>query len=96
MVSDFARAKFETHGRGAVVIDEGGAIQTNDGVEREGTVLAYLHERSDLFDRVGRRWPGTTGVAVETYDPTREMVVIHLDKAGELEAYLLPLSEADG
>src|SRR6185369_14677498 len=93
MVSDFAKSKFEIHGRGAVVVDEGGTIETNDGVERRGTVLAYLHERSDLFDRVGRRWPGTTGVAVETYDPTREMVVIHLDKAGELEAYLLPLAD---
>jgi hypothetical protein len=91
MISDFARAKFETHGRGAVVIDEGGALQTHDGVERHGTVMAYLYEASDLFDKVGRRWPGTTGVAVETYDPAREMVVIHLDKAGALEAFLLPL-----
>jgi hypothetical protein len=95
MVSEFARAKFEAHGRGAVVVDEGGAIQTNDGVERHGTVLAYLHERSDLFDKVGRRWPGSTGIAVETYDPAKEMVVIHLDKAGELEAYLLPLVDDD-
>jgi hypothetical protein len=93
MVSEFARAKFATNGRGAVVIDEGGVIQTNDGVERHGTVLAYLYEASDLFDRVGRTWPGTTGVAVETYDPAREMVVIHLDKTGALEAYLLPLLE---
>jgi hypothetical protein len=93
MISDFARAKFEAHGRGAVIVDEGGAIETHDGVERKGVVLAYLYERSPLFERVGRRWPGTTGLAVETYDPSREMVVIHLDKAGELEAYLLPLAD---
>ena len=93
VVSDFARAKFEKHGRGAVVVDEGGVIETHDGVERHGVVLAYLYEASDLFDKVGRRWPGTTGLAVETYDPAREMVVIHLDKSGALEAYLLPLSD---
>jgi hypothetical protein len=92
-VSAFARAKFNRHGRGAVVVDEGGVIQTHDGAEHRGVVLAYLYEASDLFDKVGRRWPGTTGVAVETYDPAREMVVIHLDKAGALEAYLLPLAE---
>ena len=92
-VSEFARAKFARHGRGAVVVDEGGAVRTSDGVEREGTVMAYLYEGSDLFDKVGRRWPGTTGLAVETYDPSREMVVIHLDKAGQLEAYLLPLAD---
>lgn len=91
MVSEFAKAKFDVHGRGAVVIDEGGAVSTADGAEREGTTLAYLYEGSDLFDKVGRRWPGTTGLAVETYDPSREMVVIHLDKAGELESYILPL-----
>ena len=94
VVSDFARAKFEKHGRGAVVVDEGGVIETNDGIERHGVVLAYLYEASDLFDKVGRRWPGTTGLAVETYDPAHEMVVIHLDKAGTLEAYLLPLADA--
>ena len=93
VLSDFARAKYEKLGRGAVVVDEGGAVRTNDGVELEGTVMAYLYEGSDLFDKVGRRWPGTTGLAVETYDPSREMVVIHLDKAGELEAYLLPLAD---
>ena len=91
-ISEFARAKFARHGRGAVVVDEGGAIQTNDGVEHRGVVLAYLYEGSDLFDKVGRRWPGTTGVAVETYDPSQEMIVIHLDKAANLEAYLLPLA----
>lgn len=95
VVSEFARSKFAIHGRGAVVVDEGGAIETNDGVERHGTVLAYLYESSDLFDKVGRRWPGTTGVAVETYDPEREMVIIHLDKAGHLEAYLVPLVDED-
>ena len=42
---------------------------------------------------VPRGWPGTTGLAVETYDPKREMVVIQLDKAGDLEAYLLPLTD---
>jgi hypothetical protein len=92
-VSEFARAKFAKHGRGAVVVDEGGLIQTHDGAEHRGVVLAYLFEGSDLFDKVGRKWPGTTGVAVETYDPANEMVVIHLDKGGALEAYLLPLAE---
>jgi hypothetical protein len=94
-VSEFARAKFERHGRGAVVVDEGGMIETNDGVERHGVVLAYLYEASDLFEKVGRRWPGTTGLAVETYDPSTEMVVIHLDKAANLEAYLVPLVTGD-
>ena len=95
MLTEFARAKFEVHGRGAVVVDEGGSIQTHDGVERGGTVLAYLFEGSDLFDKVGRRWPGTTGIAVQTYDPKKEMVVIHLDKSGELEAYILPMLDED-
>ncbi len=90
VLSEFARSKFEHHGRGAVVIDEGGAVQTIGG-ERRGIALAYLWEGSDLFDQVGRHWPGSTGIAVETYDPTKEMVVIRLDRAGELEAYLLPL-----
>ena len=92
-ISEFARAKFARHGRGAVVVDDGGAIQTNDGAEHSGVVLAYLFEGSDLFDKVGRKWPGTTGVAVETYDPANEMVVIHLDKAGALEAYLVALAD---
>ena len=91
VLSEFARSKFARHGRGAVVIDEGGAVQTVAG-ERHGVALGYLFEGSELFAQVGRRWPGRTKVAVETYDPVREMVVIRLDREGELEAFLLPLA----
>jgi hypothetical protein len=86
----FARAKFAAHGRGAVVIEEGGAVQTLDG-ERYGTTLAYLYEASPLFDQVGRRWPGRTKSAVETYDPETEVIVILLERDGDLDAFLLPL-----
>ena len=90
VLTEFARAKFSKFGRGAVVVQEGGVVQTVAG-EKYGTTLAYLYEASELFAQVGRKWPGTTKVAVETYDPETEMVVIVLDKANNLEAYLLPL-----
>jgi hypothetical protein len=89
----FARAKFAAFGRGAVVIQEGGSVETIDG-ERYGTTLAYLHEASPLFDQVGRRWPGRTKAAVETYDPETEVVVILLERSGDLDAFLLPLDSA--
>lgn len=91
-LSSFARAKFALHGRGAVVVDEGGSIDTLAG-EKHGTVLAYLFEGSQLLAQVGGKWPGNTKVAVETYDPEREMVVFVLDRAGEFEAYLLPMTD---
>lgn len=94
MLSEFARAKFAKHGRGAVVIDEGGSVQTVGG-EKSGTVLAYLYPGSVLLEQVGGKWPGDTGIAVETYDPSTEMVVFVLDRAGEFEAYLLPLTDDD-
>lgn len=92
VLSDFARAKFSQHGRGAVVVEEGGAVRTLDG-EKYGTTLAYIYEGSDLFARAGGRWPGRTRTAVETYDPEHEMVVILLPRSGDLEAYLLPLAD---
>ena len=60
--------------------------------EKFGTTLAYLYEGSELFAQVGSKWPGRTGIAVETYDPETEMVVILLDLANNLESYLLPLT----
>jgi hypothetical protein len=94
VLADFARSKFSHHGRGAVVVEEGGTVRTLDG-EKHGTTLAYLYEGSDLLARAGGRWPGTTKIAVETYDPEREMVVIVLPREGDLEAYLLPLADAE-
>ena len=92
-LATFARAKFAVHGRGAVVVQEGGSVQTIDG-ERYGTTIAYLHEGSALFEQVGRRWPGRTKAAVDTYDPATEVVVILLERSGELDAFLLPLDPA--
>jgi hypothetical protein len=92
MLSEFARAKFAAHGRGAVVVEEGGVVRTLDG-ERHGTTMAYIHEGSTLFAQAGGRWPGRTKAAVETYDPEREMVVIVLPREGDMEAYLLPLAD---
>src|SRR5829696_6794779 len=63
-LAGFARANFAAHGRGAVVVEEGGAVRTLDG-ERYGTTLAYLYEASALFEQVGRRWPGRTKAAVD-------------------------------
>ena len=91
VLTEFARAKFAKFGRGAVVVQESGVVQTVAG-EKYGTTLAYLYEGSELFAQVGSRWPGRTKTAVETYDPETEMVVIVLDAANELEAYLLPLT----
>jgi hypothetical protein len=91
VLSDFARSKFAAHGRGAVVIQERGVLETIAG-EQYGTVLAYMYEGSTLLEQVGGRWPGTTRLAVETYDPEREMVVIVLYRNDDLEAFLLPLT----
>lgn len=94
LLSEFARSKFKYHGRGAVVVEERGAVSTVAG-EQHGTVLAYMFEGSDLLARVGGHWPGTTKLAVDTYDPEREMVVIVLGRENSVDAYLLPLADAD-
>lgn len=91
VVAEFARSKYKQNGRGAVVVHEQSVVETIGGQEY-GTGLAYLYEGSDLFEQVGRRWPGTTGDAVRTYDPEREMVIITLDRENNLDAYLLPLT----
>lgn len=89
-LAEFARAQYARHGRGAVVVQEGGVVTTLDG-DRYGTTLAYLYEGSELFAKVGSRWPGRTKSAVDTYDPENEVVVIVLDMANNLESYLIPI-----
>lgn len=91
-LAEFARAKFARHGRGAAVVMEGGVVETVGG-ERFGTALAYMFEGSELLARVGGHWPGKTKSAVETYDPEREIVVITLDLANNVDAFLIPMPE---
>ena len=91
-LAEFARSKYAKHGRGAVVVMEGSVVETVAG-EKYGTALAYLYEGSDLLAQVGGKWPGTTKLAVETYDPVREIVVITLDMGNNVDAFLIPMPE---
>ncbi|MCC6742627.1 MAG: hypothetical protein IT175_02090 [Acidobacteria bacterium] len=93
-LAEFARSKFAKHGRGAVVVMEGGVVWTKEG-EKFGTALAYFHEGTELFHQAGGHWPGKTKLAVETYDPEREIVVITIDMGNKIEAFLISMPDLD-
>ena len=89
-LSAYALMAYAKHGRGVVIAKEGEAFDSPSGPEIR-TVLVYLAEGSELFEKSGG-WP-SDGVRrfVEEYDPSRECVLLEFDMLEGARATIVPL-----